>query len=156
MTQQSTSSQPATKAAIVAVIETGLTAVQDVEARCKAAFLPLLREHGIARVEIYYDGGGDEGSVGDVFAYRDDASAELPTILCDHFALEFNGSVTTRTIALEDALSAFAENAVCTHYCGWENGEGAHGIIGIDVASGSVTLTHNTRFIDYETSETEL
>jgi len=76
--------------------------------------------------------------------------------LCDHFALEYNGSVTTRTVDLEDALSAFAENAVCTHHCGWENGEGAHGIIGIDVASGSVTLTHNTRFIDYDTSETEL
>jgi hypothetical protein len=47
--------------------------------------------------------------VGDVFAYREDASAQLPTILCDHFALEFNGSVTTRTIGLEDALAAFAE-----------------------------------------------
>ena len=156
MTQQLTSDQSASEAAIVAEIEIGLTAVQDVEARSKTAFLPLLREHGIARVEIHYDGGGDEGSMGDVFAYRDDASAELPAILCDHFALEYNGSVTTRTIDLEDALSAFAENAVCTHHCGWENGEGAHGIIGIDVASGSVTLTHNTRFIDYETSETEL
>lgn len=156
MTQQPISIQPASEAAIIAEIETGLTTVQDVEARCKTAFLPLLREHGIARVEVHYDGGGDEGSVGDVFAYRDDASAELPTILCDHFALEYNGSVTTRTIDLEDALSAFAENAVCTHHCGWENGEGAHGIVGIDVASGFVTLTHNTRFIDYETSETEL
>ena len=156
MTQQSASIQPATEAAIIAEIETGLTAVQAVAARCKAAFLPLLREHGIARVEIHYDGGGDEGSVGDVFAYREDASAQLPTILCDHFALEFNGSVTTRTIGLEDALAAFAENAVCAHHCGWENGEGAHGIIGVDVASGSVTLTHNTRFIDYDTSETEL
>src|SRR3546814_14258363 len=61
-----------------------------------------------------------------------------------------------RHFQLEDALSSFAENAVCDHHGGWENGEGAYGEIVIDVASGGVTITHNARFIDYDTTETEL
>lgn len=156
MTQQSISDHAAPEAAIFEEIDSGLTAVQDVEARCKAAFLPLLREHGITRVEIHYDGGGDEGSVSDVFAFVGDTATGFPAIRCDHIALEYSGRISTQTMALENALSAFAVNAVCTHHCGWENGEGAHGTIEIDVASGAVTLTHNTRFIDYETSEMEL
>ena len=131
-------------------------AVQSVEARCKEAFLPLLNAHGIARVEIHYDGGGDEGTVGEVHAYDKDGDAALPSILCDHHSREYNGQASTRTIALEDALAAFAENAVCARHAGWEDGEGACGTIAIEVASGAVTLTHNCRFIDYDTTEAEI
>lgn len=156
MTQKPNADHPAPEAAIKTDIDLYLEAVRGVEARCKEAFLPLLRGHGISRVEIHYDGGGDEGSVGDVFVFADTEAVDLPGILCEHHRLEYNGAVTSETIQLEDALSAFSENALCTHYCGWENGEGAHGIIAIDVATGAVQLTHNIRFIDYETSETEL
>ncbi|QPI75520.1 DUF6878 family protein [Sphingobium sp. Cam5-1] len=153
---QLTPEHAAAAARIVADIDEQLARVREAESRCKAAFLPLLAEHGITRVEIGYDGGGDEGSVGDVTAYAGDAVQDLPTILCDHFAVEWGGGITSRAIQLGDALSAFAENAASDHHSGWENGEGAWGTIEIDVASGAVTLTHNSRFIDYETSETEL
>jgi hypothetical protein len=56
--------------AIEAGLDAVLSAVEAVEARCKDAFLPLLREHGIARVEVHYDGGGDEGTVGEVRPIR--------------------------------------------------------------------------------------
>ena len=141
---------------ITADLQAALVAVQDVETRCKDAFLPLLRAHAIVRVEIHYDGGGDEGTVGDVNAYGADGDAALPSILCDHHSLEYNGEVKVRTIDLEDALAAFAENAVCARHAGWEDGEGACGTIAIDVASGTVTLTHNCRFIDYDTTEAEI
>lgn len=143
-------------AAIDAELHAALSAVRQVETRCKEAFLPLLRQHHIVRVEVQYDGGGDEGSVCDVNAYGAEGDVDLPGILCDHHSLEYNGQVTNRTIALEDALSGFAENAVCARHNGWENGEGAYGTVAIDVASGAVTITHNHRFIDYETVETEL
>lgn len=146
---------PAANARIEAELAAALSAVQVVEARCKDAFLPLLREHGIVRVEVHYDGGGDEGTVCEVNAYTADGDIDLPAILCDHHSLEYNGQISTRSIDLEDALSAFAENAVCVRHRGWENGEGAYGTIGIDVPSGAVTLTHNIRFIDYETAEAE-
>lgn len=153
MEAQQPSVAPAT---VDAELQTALLAVQAVEARCKEAFLPILRKHGIARVEIHYDGGGDEGTVGDVNAYRADGEVDLPHILCEHHALEYDGEVVSRTVDLEDALTAFAENAVCARQCGWENGEGAYGTIAIDVATGTASLTHNLRFIDYETTETEL
>lgn len=146
----------ATAARIVAEIDEQLDRVREAEARCKAAFLPILVEHGITRVEIVYDGGGDEGSVGDVTAYAGDEPRDLPPVLCDHFAVEWGGDITSRAIQLEDALSAFAENAASDHHSGWENGEGAWGTIAIDVASGAVMLTHNSRFVDYDTTETEL
>lgn len=148
--------QPSPEAAILAELDSHIAVVGQVEARCKAAFLPLLREHGITKVEVHYDGGGDEGSVGDVFAFADGDPIDLPKILCDHHRLEYSGLVTMTTIELEDALSAFAEEALGAHHGGWENGEGAHGVIAIDVATGAVALTHNIRFIDYETSELEL
>ncbi|WP_337847801.1 DUF6878 family protein [Sphingomonas sp.] len=157
MTTQNPSADPAAaEARIRAEVAVQHASVTEVTARCKAAFLPLLLEHGVTRVEIYYDGGGDEGSVGDVLAFAGDEATVLPAILCDHFALQYSGAVESRTMQLEDALSAFAENAVCDHHCGWENGEGAHGTITIDVATGTVNLTHNERFIDYDTTEMEL
>src|SRR3546814_5388753 len=74
----------------------------------------------------------------------------------DLYAADYVGNVRSSALQLEDALSSFAENAVCDHHGGWENGEGAYGEIVIDVASGGVTITHNARFIDYDTTETEL
>lgn len=156
MTETDQSADAAIADPIEAELEAALSAVRNVEARCKEAFLPLLRDHGIARVEIHYDGGGDEGSVGDVSAYTADGESALPRILCDHHSLAYSGEVSTRTIDLEDALSAFADNAICARHAGWEDGEGAYGTVAIDVASGAVTLTHNSRFIDYDTTEAEL
>lgn len=155
-TTQLTPEHAAIQARIEAEIAEHVAAVRDVEARCKAAFLPLLKKHGITRVDITYDGGGDEGMMGDITAYRGDVVDELPSVLCDHYAVDYGGNVHSSALQLEDALSAFAENAVCDRHGGWENGEGAHGEIAIDVASGSVTITHNARFIDYDTTETEL
>ena len=146
----------AAAARIVAEIDEQIDRVREAERRCKAAFLPLLAEHGITRVEIGYDGGGDEGAVGDVTAFAGEDTCDLPSVLCDHFSVEWGGDMASRAIQLEDALSAFAENAASDHHIGWENGEGAWGTIEIDVASGAVSLTHNSRFVDYETTETEL
>ena len=155
-TQNLSADHAATEARMRAEIAAQRATVKDVETRCKAAFLPLLLEHGVTRVEIHYDGGGDEGSVGEVLAFAGDAAAVLPAILCDHYALRYDGRVESRAMQLEDVLGAFAENAVCDHHNGWENGEGAHGTISIDVAGGTVSLTHNERFIDYDTTETDL
>jgi hypothetical protein len=154
MSQHSLAPDP--QLSLEAELHASLEKVQAVEALCKAAFLPLLRDHAVTRVEIHYDGGGDEGSMTEVAAYDAGGEADLPSILCDHHSLEYDGTISQRAISLEDALSGFAENAICARHCGWENGEGAYGTLVIDAASGAVTLTHNLRFIDYETSEAEL
>jgi hypothetical protein len=128
-----------------------------VAAACKAAFLPLLRAHGIVRVTIGYDGGGDEGQTNDVLAFgADNEQRDLPAIDCASHSLTFSGTVTSTMARLKDALDTFADEVLCTQWSGWENGEGAWGEVAIDVAAGTATLTHHSRFVDYETHVTEL
>jgi hypothetical protein len=38
---------------------------------------------------------------------------------------------------------------------GWENGAGAFGTIHVDVVRQKTSITHNTRFEDYETETIE-
>lgn len=140
----------------MAEIDEHLSRVKIAGERCKADFLPILREHGIIRVEIDYDGGGDEGSVGAVTAYAGEEEVALPETLCDHHSVHYGGDIQSRAVQLEDAMSSFADNAVCTYHSGWENGEGAYGTVTIDVPTGTVRLSHHSRFIDYDTTETEL
>lgn len=123
---------------------------QDIEQRCKAILLPLLRQHGVTRVEIEYDGEGDEGSVCDVLAYQDGIPRALPNIECTLVALHYGGRVEESTVSLEHALSEFASNAVSARFEGWENGTGARGEIVIDVETEAVSLEHNNRFYDYD------
>lgn len=123
-------------------------------AACKAAILPLLAEAAIALVRIEYDGGGDEGQVHDVSAFSAEGKpANLPHAECAQHQLNFDGSVTVDTVDLSAALDNLAESALEALYDGWENGEGAFGEVVIDVASGRVTLEHNSRFVSYETEE---
>jgi hypothetical protein len=70
--------------------------------------------------------------------------------------LNYNGIVSSDIAPLEDALDSFAEEALCALHSGWENGNGACGELELLVESRAVTLTHNSRFIDYDTDVTEL
>ncbi|KAK0349688.1 hypothetical protein LTR94_032079, partial [Friedmanniomyces endolithicus] len=91
MTATDQSADAAITDPIEAELQAALSAVRTVEARCKDAFLPHLLDHGIVRVEIHYDGGGDQGSVGDVNAYTLEGEIALPRILCDHHSLAYSG-----------------------------------------------------------------
>ena len=125
--------------------------------RAKAAIIPLLSAANIATVTVSYDGGGDEGSVHDIAAYRaDNTLADLPEVDCQKFELNFNRTVTTKMVSLEAAVKAFADTALEALHGGWENGEGAFGELVIDVAVGSATLDHSDRYVSYETTNTEL
>jgi hypothetical protein len=146
---------PATGALAPAVVIAPEAA--SVAAACKAAFLPILEAHGIARVVVAYDGGGDEGQVQDTTAWN--AAGEtvaLPAIDCARHVLYFDGSVRSDVVALEEALDSFAVTVLCTQWAGWEDGEGACGELEILVAGGHATLTHNSRFVDYEQHITEI
>jgi hypothetical protein len=62
MTATDQSADAAITDPIEAELQAALSAVRTVEARCKDAFLPHLLDHGIVRVEIHYDGGGDKAA----------------------------------------------------------------------------------------------
>src|SRR3546814_20240288 len=108
---QLTSDQAAIQARIKAEIAEHAAAVRRVEARCKSAFLPNLREHGITRVDISYDGCGDDGMMGDVPAYGGQSVRELPSVLCAHYAVASWGHVRSSALPTKDLLLTFAKHS---------------------------------------------
>src|SRR3546814_20554481 len=91
-TTQLTPEHAAIQARIEAEIAEHLAAVRAVEARCKAAFLPLLKKHGITRVDINHDGRRDEGMTVDRPAYRGDVVCALPSLLSSHYRHDHGGN----------------------------------------------------------------
>lgn len=130
---------------------------RSVAAKAKAAFCPLLVEHGIVKVTIDYDGGGDEGQVHAIACFTaDNQQIEAPSVYCDGYVTDFHGQVTVDQALVNDALDSFAYEALAVFHNGWENGEGACGEISIDTLQQRATLDHNIRVIELEHSSTEL
>lgn len=138
-------------------INTEPTSAQAVFKACKASLFPILAEHGIARVLIGYDGEGDEGQTNDISAYSADGTPiDLPKVDAECHQLKHDGTLSSTIATLGDALDSFADEALCALHRGWEDGNGACGELELLVESRTVTLTHNSRFIDYDTDVTEL
>jgi hypothetical protein len=133
------------------------TIARSVAAKAKAAFCPILVEHGVVRVTIDYDGGGDEGQVHAIaFFTADNHEVDPPAVNCDRCVTNFHGQITVDQALVEDALDNFAYEALAVFHNGWENGEGACGEISIDTVHQSATLDHNVRVVELEHSSTEL
>lgn len=130
---------------------------RSVATRAKAAFCPILAAHGIVRVSIDYDGEGDEGQVHTITAFAaDNTIVELPQVDCERHQTHFCGQVSVDIARLSDVLDTFAYEALAMFHQGWENGNGACGKITIDVASQAASLDHNARYVEYDTTATEL
>ncbi len=124
---------------------------------CKASILPHLAAAHIATLRIFYDGGGDEGQISEISAF--DAENEpmaIPDVGCERHQLQYNCTILVDVVALAQALENLAETALEALYAGWEDGEGACGEVIINVATRTVTLDHNSRFVSYNTTHQEL
>jgi hypothetical protein len=123
----------------------------------KEAFCPILLAHGIATVVISYDGAGDDGQISEVSGFSaDNTDIPIPAVSCQRHQTDFHGNVTIDESNLDDALQAFAEEALATFHRGWEDGDGACGEIKIDTATQSATLEHNIRVMDFEHSARDI
>lgn len=121
----------------------------------KAAIFPALAAAGIACVTIEYDGGGDEGNLEAPQAFdADNQPVEFPETRITIVSLGFdNLTQSEETHALRDAIESASCTLLETTHGGWEDGEGACGLITFAVASETITLEHRSRFVDYDTSE---
>lgn len=134
-----------------------ISVARSVAAKAKAAFCPILVAHGIVKVTIDYDGGGDEGQVHAITYFTaDNQEIDAPPVHCDRYVTDFHGTITADQALVNDALDSFAYEALAAFHGGWENGEGACGEISIDTIHQSATLDHNVRVIELEHSSTEL
>lgn len=118
--------------------------------------LPVLRESGVRRVTVSFDGSGDSGSIDDI-EYGDaaiDASTLMVEIEVIHRVLQGGQWVTNRVLEHKDLNTAIEE--LTDDYLGetnvdWYNNDGGFGELTIDVDEGTVALEVSVRFIESST-----
>ena len=82
-------------------------------------------KHGVEKIEVEFDGCGDEGST--QMATSHDSEVEAAAQDCAYFVLE-------------------------EHYPGWEINDGSAGTIRFDLAAGKLDIEFGSRFMDVESS----
>jgi hypothetical protein len=113
-----------------------------------------LAEAGIHRVTVDYDGSGDSGQIESIEAWdvRNERMPFPPGVRIQ-LASE-NPDYPLR----EQSLEAAVEHVCWDYleiYCGWENNDGAFGAFVFDVPGGTVTLEHNERYTEVNTTSHE-
>ena len=126
----------------------------DIRSRNKEVIFAALAEAGIQRVTIDYDGSGDSGQIENIEAWDSndqsmpfplEAKIQLVSDSPDHPFAEQN---------LEAAVETLAWDYLDIH-CGWENNDGAFGTFVFDVPNRTVTLEHNERYTEVNTTSHE-
>ena len=129
--------------------------VDDVRARNKAIVFAALAEAGIHRVTIEYDGSGDSGQIEDVAAWNA-ANERIPFPSDRKIMLVSENPVHPLP---EQNYRSRPSNTLCWDfleiYYGWENNDGAFGTFVFDVAARTVTLEHNERYTEVNTTSHE-
>jgi hypothetical protein len=131
---------------------TSAAPVDDVRARNKEIIFAALADAAIHSVTVDYDGGGDSGQIDGIETWnaaRD--KIPLPSDRKVQLALG-NPDEPLTEVNLQAAIETLAWDFLEEMYAGWENNDGAFGIFVFDVPNRTVTLEHNERFTDVNTS----
>ena len=127
----------------------------DIRARNKEILFAALAAAGIHRVTVEYDGSGDSGQI-DTIEASNSANANMPFPSDQKILLETQNPDAPRfEVALEAAVETVAWEYLYDLYCGWENNDGAFGRFVFDVPARTVTLEHNERYTDVNSSTHE-
>lgn len=129
-----------------------------VDAHNKAALLGALAAAGISRVEVDFDGYGDSGQI-ERIAVVDPSELTLDAPSGEveiRHVLHDGSGVDTEMMNLPGAIERVCYDLLSFHHGGWENNDGAYGDFAFDVAAGTVTYTHNSRYTEVDTSMHEL
>src|SRR5579863_6098779 len=112
-------------------IDHGESGQQRQIAAIRKIILPRLKELGVAKLTIHYDGCGDEGRLGDIVLEPENAS--LPS-------------------KLEDQLRELVDAFLYEEHGSWCDGEGATGTVVLDVAESRIVNGHGEYVSDVEYS----
>ncbi len=100
----------------------------------KNTLIPALRELGITKLTIHYDGSGDEGRLGDI---------------------ELEPQERVLPSDLEDSLRDQVDALLMEQHGSWGDGEGATGTVLIDTVENKVINEHGWYVSDVEYSTSE-
>ena len=130
------------------------TPADDIRARNKAIVFAALAETGIHKVTVEYDGGGDSGQIEDVAAWN--AGDERISFPSDRkiTLLSENPDHPLAQQSFEAAVETLAWDYLEIYY-GWENNDGAFGTFVFDVPARTISLEHNERYTELNTTSHE-
>jgi hypothetical protein len=134
--------------------------VEDVRARDKELIFAALAEAGIKTLIVRFDGYGDSGQIENIDGWAN--AADDLNNLADADIVPFPSNQTLQLASspgdppaettLQDAIESMVYDFLEETHWGWEDGEGAYGIFVFSVPERAITLQHNERFIDVNTS----
>jgi hypothetical protein len=128
--------------------------VDDVRARNKTIVFAALSEAGIHRVTVEYDGASDSGQIENIDAW-DAGNEKIPFPSDTKIQLASdNPDHPLPGQRLEAAVEHLAWDYLEIYY-GWENNDHAFGTFVFDVPARTVTLEHNERYTEVNTTSHE-
>lgn len=126
----------------------------ELQPRNNAALFDALDAAGITQLVVSFDGAGDSGQIEDIEIESNAGLDAVPDVKIGIYRAVWG---QTEPICQECNLADLIENVAydCLEqkHSGWENGEGAYGEFTFDVATRTVRLDFNSRFVDSEYSQ---
>ncbi|RTL68660.1 MAG: hypothetical protein EKK41_15105 [Hyphomicrobiales bacterium] len=120
----------------------------------KRRLLAVLKRHGIALVEIDYDGEEDNGQILSINTYT---AASEPIRIDKPVRLQLGtDDLARKPRPLHDVLDDFAWMLLREFHEGFEDNDGAFGTIKIDVPERRIYVDHNARINDYHQTVSEV
>jgi hypothetical protein len=122
----------------------------------KAALCDALAVAGITNVTVSFDGYGDDGQIESIEANAGENTVAWPDVKIDIARAKWGQAEPLRsTLDVHDAIEQLTYDLLTdTHdHDGWENNEGAYGEFAFDVATRTITLDFNCRFVESEHSQ---
>ena len=93
--------------------------------------LKKLRDHNVAKVEVNYSGGGDDGMIDDMDFYDMDGN-------------------NIDNINIDDCLEEYFYSYICRHVqWDWINNDGGYGALTIDLTTNELDINHTQRHSEY-------
>jgi hypothetical protein len=121
----------------------------ELQPRNKSALFDALNAAGISQVVVSFDGSGDSGQIEGIEIESSTAMDTLPDVRIVIFhAVWGQTEPGCKECSLADVIETVAYDCLHQKHSGWEDNEGAYGEFTFDVATRTVRLDFNARFID--------
>lgn len=138
---------------LMTAYENHAKALKEANAQNKATVFDALREAGITRVAVTFDGEGDSGQIEELTAFAQDKPQPVPseTVPVQHATWDGRGSTRVET-PLREAIEELCYGLLSEQYDGWENNDGAFGEFTFHVQDRTIALKFNGRYTDVHTT----